>query len=265
MLQDDDQQLEILKELVYKHDGLDCRFYKQNYLKRRLAVRVRARGLHSFREYNELLQHDPGEFARLVDRLTINVSQFFRDPTVFQALQRSVLPALAMKPKISVWSAGCAAGEEPYSLSMLFAKAKGTLRRVSILATDIDTACLQRAQAGIYKDASIANVSPEYRRHYLEKVEEGWAVRPEIKSCVVFRRQDLTAKLPVAKFDLIVCRNVLIYFNRQLQERLYLDFHECLYPGGFLVLGKTEVLLSEYRQLYSVTDIGERIYQLRKP
>jgi len=134
-------------------------------------------------------------------------------------------------------------------------------RQVQILATDIDTVCLANAQAGVYKDTSIQEVPLLLRQKYLEHGPAGWAVTPKIKNSVTFMRLDLTGKMPLGSFDLIVCRNVMIYFNRQLQERLLREFHRLLYPDGFLVLGKTEVLLAECRVLFKPLNSIERVYQ----
>jgi len=264
MLKDEERQLEILKKVVFKHGGLDCQYYKENYLKRRLAVRMRATGAETYQEYTQLLQGDPEEYDRLLDRLTINVSHFFRDPATYRTLQRLVLPVLEKRGRARIWSAGCANGEEPYSLAMLFHERMPVGRQTRILATDIDTTCLARAQQGIYKDASVAEVPFLLRQQYLEQREGQWAVRPEIKAGVAFQRLDLTGSMPPGPFDMIVCRNVMIYFNRQLQEHLIREFHRLLLPDGFLVLGKTEVLLAECRCLYTSLDISERIYRCEK-
>jgi chemotaxis protein methyltransferase CheR len=265
MLNDEERQFEQLREYLHQIGGLDCRCYKINYLKRRLAVRMRATGLATYREYHELLGRDPTEYDKLLDRLTINVSQFFRDPEAFRALARQVLPILEKKGHANIWSAGCANGEEPYSLAMLFHERMPLGRQSRVLATDIDTVCLARAQTGRYKDASLADVPFLIRQKYLEHQGDLWTVHPEIKAGVAFERHDLTGDMPPGPFDLIVCRNVMIYFNRQLQERLLRAFHRLLLPEGFLVLGKTEVLLPECRTLYRSVDVSERIYQVREP
>ena len=261
MLNDEERQFELLKNQIQKHGGLDCHCYKENYLKRRLAVRMRATGLETYRRYLELLQSDAEEYGRLLDRLTINVSHFFRDPDTYQAINRSVLPVLEQRKQVRVWSAGCANGEEPYSLAMLINERIPLGRQAQILATDIDTVCLANAQTGVYKDTSIQEVPFLLRQKYLEHSSAGWAVAPEIKKGVTFTKLDLTGKMPVGPFDLIVCRNVMIYFNRQLQERLLREFHRLLHPDGFLVLGKTEVLLAECRVLFKTINVIERVYQ----
>jgi chemotaxis protein methyltransferase CheR len=197
--------------------------------------------------------------------LTINVSHFFRDPTVFSALNRLVMPELSKLPRVQIWSAACANGEEPYSLAMLCEDFKPSFPLYKILATDIDPTVLDRARKGTYKEASIVEVPSRLRQQYLVHEDEAWSVKPELKRRISFERNDLTGKLPSEVFDLIICRNVMIYFNRQLQERLLREFHQRLNPWGFLVLGKTEVMLSETRSLYQVLDVSERIYQRKAP
>lgn len=263
MLNDEERQLEQLKEFLHRIGGLDCRCYKTNYLKRRLAVRMRATGLTTYREYHDLLQRDPAEYDKLLDRLTINVSQFFRDPEVYRAITRWVLPVLEKKGRANIWSAGCANGEEPYSLAMLFHERMPLGRQTRVLATDIDTTCLARAQIGRYKETSLAEVPFLMRQRYLQLQDDLWTVDPSVRSGVTFQRHDLTGEMPPGPFDLVVCRNVMIYFNRQLQERLLRGFRDLLMPEGFLVLGKTEVLLPEFRSQYRTVDVSERIYQVQ--
>lgn len=262
---DEDRQFERLKDTIQQHGGLDCRCYKINYLKRRLAVRMRATGLTTYGEYNDLLRRDPKEYDILLDRLTINVSHFFRDLDTFKAVERQVLPELAKRRQIRIWSAGCANGEEPYTLAMLAEECLTVNRRYTILATDIDMGCLMNAQAGVYKETAMQEIPFSYRQKYFENRGESWAVVPKLKTNVSFTRLDLTGRLLPGPYDLIVCRNVMIYFNRQLQERLLKEFHQLLSPDGFLVLGKTEVLLAECRSMFRAVNLHERIYQYQEP
>jgi chemotaxis protein methyltransferase CheR len=261
---EDDRQLEQLIQLVYKRGGLDCQYYKTNYLKRRLAIRMRATGAKTFREYNIILRVDPEEYHHLLDRLTIHVSHFFRDAVMYKALSNTVVPELKKRNHIRIWSAGCANGEEPYSLAMLFYENKVRGKIVSILATDIDQACLSRAREGVYKESSLVEVAPEWRQRFFNHQGDQWVVSNELKEVVAFQPNDLTGALPAGPFDLIVCRNVMIYFTSQLQMQLLNQFYTLLSPGGYLVLGKTEVLLNECRDLYKIIDLSERIYQRRE-
>jgi chemotaxis protein methyltransferase CheR len=250
-------------QLVFRHMGLDCRHYKLAYLKRRMGIRMRATRRLTFEEYAQLLEQDPEEFAILLDRLTINVSHFFRDYNVFKQLSNLVVPRLRQKPPISIWSAGCANGEEPYTLSIMMQEAMPSYLPWEILATDVDPACLERAGRGVYKSQSLAEVPLNLKNRYFSGGEDQWHISPEIKKRVKFQLGDLTGSLPKGPFDLIICRNVLIYFVSELQERLYRNYYNILKPDGFLVLGKTETLLGDVRNLYQVVDLRERIFQKR--
>jgi chemotaxis protein methyltransferase CheR len=261
MVSEEERQLELVKDWVLKHGGMDCQYYKSNYIKRRVAVRMRATGRKTYHDYLAWLQQDPEEYGRLMDRLTINVSQFFRDPDTFRALSKHLEQSVGKKRELFFWSAGCANGEEPYSLAMLLNDVLPEGIRYSILATDIDVACLERAREGIYKSNSLVNVPLHLRNRYIRPQGDRWAVAPELRQRITFQRYDLTGRMPAGPFDVVICRNVLIYFNRQLQEKLFKQFHRLLQPRGLLVLGKTEVLLAESRYLFKILDISERIYE----
>jgi len=196
--------------------------------------------------------------------LTINVTAFFRDPGVYTLIKRKVLSQWQQQSRIRIWSAGCAHGQEPYSLAILLNEELPPLCHWSILATDIDPTVLEHARSGRYSADSIQPVQSDLRLQYFDFVGEERVVKPGIKRRIEFRQHDLTGKLPDERFDMIVCRNVLIYFISGLQERLFNGFHARLNPGGFLVLGKTETLLGDMRCWFDVIDIRERIYQRRE-
>jgi chemotaxis protein methyltransferase CheR len=262
-LTDDDRQFGKILQWLNERAGVDCQFYKINYLKRRLAIRMRATSSQYFSEYYDLLRREPEEYKLFLERLTIHVSHFFRDAAVYRVLAKAVLPELKKKERLRIWSAGCANGEEAYSLAMLFHDLVNAGKPVSILATDIDEACLARAREGIYKESSLQEVPPELRRRFFQPAGENWQVIPALRDTVRFQVNDLTGDLPPGPFDLIVCRNVMIYFTSPLQGHLMTRFHVLLRPDGFLVLGKTEVLLSEHRSRYRTVNLEERIYQVQ--
>lgn len=260
----EDRQFHYLLQAILRRAGLDASQYKISYLKRRLAVRMRATQKTNYADYRRLLETDPQEYAYLLDRLTINVSNFFRDPGVYGQIKRKVLSQWQHQPKLRIWSAGCAHGQEPYSLAILLGEGLPTICHWSILATDIDPTVLEHARTGRYSADSIQPVLPDLRQKYFEADGEERVVKMLLKRRIEFRQHDLTGALPDEKFDLIVCRNVLIYFVGGLQERLFSGFHARLNPGGFLVLGKTETLLGEMRRWFEVVDIRERIYRRRE-
>lgn len=261
MIYESQHQFEALLQLVLKEKGLDCRQYKISYLKRRLKVRMSAVQRTTYQAYRKLLEQDTEEYDRLLDRLTINVSQFYRDPSVYQQIKRVVIPAWRQCLEVRIWSAGCASGEEPYSLAMLLQEELPGICRAGILATDIDSVCLQRARDGVYKASALSALPLDFKLRYFRQENDTWMIKSELQRQIDFQRHDLTDKLPSGPFDMIICRNVLIYFVRALQERLFKEFHRCLAPGGFLILGKTETILGEMRDKYQSLDIRERIYQ----
>lgn len=262
-----------LTEKIARERRFGCASYKEKCLRRRIAVRMRARGVHSFEDYARLLDGDAVEYDRLMDALTINVTKLFRNWEVFQAIAERVVPALwaLPVPTIHVWSAGSSSGEEAYSLAALFhrhAAALGELprlaARVRVLGTDIDRESLAAAERATFDEAAFADTPAELRAEYFTPVPDTgrFAVVPEVRQLVRFERRDLINEAPPpGGFHLVVCRNVLIYFDRATQEMLFERFHEALVPGGFLVLGKVETLLGSARNKFAPVDARERIFR----
>jgi chemotaxis methyl-accepting protein methylase len=258
-----------LTEKIARDRGFGCASYKEKCLRRRIAVRMRARGVHTYHDYARVLDDDRAEYDRLLDALTINVTKLFRNWETYAAVADRVVPALwARHEALSVWSAGCSSGEEPYSIAALFhrhAEALGALdelpRRVQVLGSDIDARCLAEAERGTFEEGDFADTPPELRQRYFADTPP-FAILPEVKRLVRFEKRDLLAlSPPPGPHHLIVCRNVLIYFDRDTQERLFDRFHAALAPGGFLVLGKVETLLGAARSRFAVVDARERIYR----
>jgi len=266
----DDAGFLALTEKIARERAFGCASYKEKCLRRRIAVRMRARGVHRFADYAALLDRDAVEYERLIDTLTINVTKLFRNWSTFDAVARQVVPILwegSARP-IRGWSAGCSSGEEPYSLAILFhqhAAAHGEAAdasRVQVLASDIDRASLDAARRGQFAEAAFADTPIGIRRRYFS-VRPPFEVVPEIRPLVTFERRDLIVEPPPSGLHLIVCRNVLIYFDRVTQEKLFQRFYDALAPGGFLVLGKVETLLGPTRSLFSAVDPRERIFRRR--
>lgn len=261
---EDAAELQQLKRLVQHRLGLYCEGYKEPCLRRRIAVRMRARGLHRYSDYAALLERDHDEYHRLLDAVTINVSKFFRNNEVWHTIRTRVLPALfdLDVPQVRIWSAGCAGGEEPYTLAMLLvehAEAHGRtsdLERFDILGTDIDPRVLGTAVRGEYSDFSFSEIPAYARERYFDENR----VRDEIRSMVRFERLDLLKPEYPRDLHLIVCRNVIIYFARAVQHQLFGWFHEALVPGGFLVMGKVETLFGAAAPLFRPIASRERIF-----
>ena len=264
-------ELEALKEQIQRRSGLFCGGYKENCFRRRLAVRMRARGVHAYTEYARLLDTDPEEYARLLRAITINVSRFFRNPEVWAAVRDRVLPALKQLggPAVNFWSAGAAAGEEPYTLAILASEAARRGRgpateRVRILGTDIDPDALAAARRAVYPPLGLEDTDPAVRTRWFQSAPGG-TVRPleAVRRMVSFSRHDLLSDSYPRGQQLIVCRNAIIYFERAAQEAVLLRLMEALAPGGFLVLGKTESLVGRMGAELETVSVPARIYRRR--
>jgi chemotaxis protein methyltransferase CheR len=266
----EDEEFGALLAKISAERGFRCQSYKEKCLRRRIGVRLRARGVQGYAAYSQLLDGDTREYEKLLDTLTINVTKLFRNWETYERLASHVVPAVweGHSATVNVWSAGSSSGEEAYSLGVLMhrhAKSVGELGRLSrvrILGTDIDRASLAQAERGTFTEASFADTPPDLRASYFAPTPP-FAVDPAVAALVRFERRDLINEPAPSGQHLIACRNVLIYFDRDTQERLFLRFHDALVPGGYLVLGKVETLLGPTRQLFDPVDARERIFQRR--
>ena len=265
----DAQELQLLKEQIRRDVGFYCDGYKEHCLRRRIAVRMRARGLHTYADYAALLQTDAQEYQKLRDAVTINVSKFYRNPEVWRVLEHKVLPGLfAAERVVRIWSAGCAGGEEPYTIAMLLreyaARTAQTeaLARFDVLGTDIDRASLETAQRGEYGAFAFTDIAADVRQTWFEPPAYTKLV-PSIRQSVRFEQRDLITSDFGSGYDLIFCRNVVIYFERAVQDALFAKFHQALAPGGFLVLGKVETLFARSAALFAPVAQRERIFSKR--
>jgi chemotaxis methyl-accepting protein methylase len=268
----DDVAFARLIDSVSSAVGLALDAYKDKCIRRRVAVRMRACGARSYDEYRDLVERTPGELDLLRDALTINVTRFYRNPEAWNALATKFLPALwtANEGRLLAWSAGCASGDEPYTMAMLIAEQCRNaghpewLDRATVHATDVDRASLERARSGRYREDAFQDLPLPLRERYTERAGDERAVAQAIRQCVKVSELDLTGgRAPAAQFQLIVCRNVVIYFDRPLQERLFALFAGHLASDGLLVLGKVETLLGPARDRMELVDVRERIYRRR--
>jgi chemotaxis methyl-accepting protein methylase len=266
----DDPQLAALCKKIERDRGFFCSSYKDTCLRRRISVRMRIKGAATFDEYGLILDDDPLEYDRLIATLTINVSKFFRNPEIFASIATKVIPEITARsaPLIRVWSAGCASGEEAYSLAVLchqHLEHRGPANnkvRFDIIGTDVDADAISAARRGRYGEAAFADTTPAVRDTYFPLTDGLYTASSDLRQLVAFQKSDLLdgSRTP-SRFHLILCRNVIIYFRRQTQEWLLERFHELLLPGGFLVLGKVESLLGISRGLFSPVSAKERIYR----
>jgi chemotaxis protein methyltransferase CheR len=268
MVVSDDPGLAALLAQIAQARGLDCEAYKQSCLRRRLAVRMRARGAHTYADYARVLAADGGEYDRLLDALTINVTKFYRNHETWNALAERYLPEVwaARRGAVRCWSAGCASGEEPYTMAILLVECarqhgeRGPLQ-ARVDATDLDRVSLARAAVGRYRASAFEEMPPTLADRYCSSgdVRE---VAPAVRALVRFQQHDLLREpAPRPPYDFVLCRNVVIYFDRATQDRLFAEFADALAPGGILVLGKVETLLGAARGRLRLDDTRERIYR----
>ena len=257
-------------EKITRDRGFRCASYKDRCLRRRIAVRMRAKGAVTATDYAGVLDADPREYERLLRSLTVNVTKFFRNWETYAAIESKVIPALwerdGCEPRI--WSAGCSTGEEAYSIAILLHKhsmhtgQRERLEGLRIVGTDIDSECLAEAERGFYGESALSETPPELRASYFSHVAGLHTLVPEVRKLVKFEHGDLLgAQPPLEEVDLLVCRNVIIYFEREAQDALFSAFHRALAPGGFLVLGKVETLLGDARSLFAPVNARERIFR----
>ena len=267
----DDGALRALIEKVSRARGVCCEAYKEKCLRRRLAVRMRARAVHTFDEYSRVLDQDTREYDHLLDALTINVTKCYRNPETWDVLARTYLPPLwrARRGALRAWSAGCASGEEPYTLAVVLAeaaRAQGQSPQIAgcrIDATDVDRVSLERTRTAEFPATSFSEMPAVLVGRYFTPDVPRQPIA-ELRGLVHVARHDLTRDPPpFSAYDLIVCRNVVIYFDRPTQERLFATFAGALAPGGLLVLGKVETLFGPARDELILEDPRERVY--RKP
>lgn len=269
MIHGDDAGFRALMEKITRDSGFRCASYKDKCLRRRIAVRMRASGAVTAHEYAGILDADPREYDRLLRSLTVNVTKFFRNWDSYASVQDKVVPSLfEMGDEIRVWSAGCASGEEPYSVAMLMHKhavenrIEHRLEGVSIVGTDIDDDSLGAAERGIYGESALTETPRELRVRYFDEMAGLYSLIPVARKMVRFQRGDLLGDPPpLESVHLLLCRNVIIYFEREAQDALFAAFHRAMAPGGYLVLGKVETLLGEARSLFSPVNARERIFR----
>lgn len=266
-----DSAFDMIRSTLKDISGFNLDIYKDKCIRRRIAIRVRATHCRTGEEYGELLREKSGESDRLLKVLTIHVSQFFRNSPTFEKLKTDIMPYLlerrevGERDRLTFWSVGCASGEEPYSLALIlkeFYPREATRERIRILATDVDANVLDVARAGIYGEERIMEVQPASRERWFRCEEGKFHLLPEIKVMVDFEKRDLSDRETFPDCDLILCRNVLIYFERRHQERILNGFADVLGKGGILVMGKSETLFGAIRSRFQTVCPIERIYRV---
>ena len=264
-LQPSMEDLERLLTHLKETRGFDFTAYKRSTLARRIAKRMSALGVDSYAAYLDHLQVHPDEFTQLFNAILINVTSFFRDPDAFEYLRADIVPKIVDQSAggdIRIWSAGCASGEEPCSVAILFAEALGReafRERVKIYATDVDEEELTAARTASYSDGDVEHLPPEIRSRYFDHVGNRWLFTKELRRSIIFGRHDLLADAPISRVDLLLCRNTLMYFHREAQSTIVERFHYALRDSGILVLGKAEMLVN-FSDMFAPTELKQRVF-----
>jgi chemotaxis protein methyltransferase CheR len=258
-----------LKKEITKNLDFNCSHYTDSFLKRRVECRLRATSINNYTDYTSFLLDSSDEQKSLKKELTIHVTHFFRDISLWSFLENSVIPKLIEQKNelgqksIRIWSAGCSTGEEPYSISMLFHEVLGSnisKYDIRIHATDYDFATVSKARLGSYEKTQFTEINPDYVTKYFDVSGDSYKIKSHIKNLVDISQGDILSKDKPKNIDLIFCRNVVIYFDKEIKEELYVDFYDALNPQGFLVIGKTETLLGPAREKFKVFSVTERVF-----
>lgn len=241
---------EDFKKKVYDLTKIDLNSYKERQMKRRIDTLIAKNKYSGYDEYVAAIRKDKKMFEEFVNYLTINVSEFYRNPEQWKILEDEVFPELVKKygSGVRIWSAACSTGDEPYSLVMLLSKFM-PLNKIKVIATDIDDQVLDKARMGLYRAQSLKALPEEFKKKYFTKVgDSSYQICDEVKKCVDFMKHNLLKDPYPGRLNLIVCRNVVIYFTEDAKDVIYKKFYESLVPGGTLFVGSTEQIVN-YRDL----------------
>lgn len=247
MLENDNY--EKFKKDVLMLAKIDLNSYKEKQMRRRINTLITKNNIKTYDEYMALIKKDKDKFEQFINFLTINVSEFYRNPDQWKILENEVFPALIKKfgKNIKIWSAACSTGDEPYSLVMALSRHL-PLMNIKVIATDIDKQVLDTARMGLYNEKSIAAVPEDLKKKYFTKVGNSYQISDEIKKRVEFREHDLLKDAYPSGCNLIVCRNVVIYFTEEAKDQIYAKFQKSLVQGGVLFIGSTEQIMN-YKEL----------------
>jgi two-component system, chemotaxis family, CheB/CheR fusion protein len=262
-----DATLDALLGFVKESRGFDFTGYKRSTIQRRVAKRMAAVGAERSDDYLDYLELHSEEFAELFNTLLINTTGFFRDPQTWEYLATDIAPQLlAARPPegpLRVWCAGCASGEEPYTVAMVLARAMGDSafrERVKIYATDVDEEALDHARRGAYLPRQIEDVPHDALERFFERPDQRYVFRKDLRRCVIFGRNDLVQDAPISRIDLLVCRNTLMYFNAETQSQILRRFHFAVDDDGYLLLGKSEMLIT-HANLFAPVELKRRLFR----
>jgi len=243
---------EYFKAQVLKLTKIDLNAYKEKQMKRRIDTLIAKRKIEGYDAYVQALKTDKVIFDEFINYITINVSEFYRNPEQWELMDREMIPELISKfgNRLKIWSAACSTGDEPYSLVMALSR-HIPLNRIHILATDLDKQVIAKAKIGLYDAKSIASVPADLKEKYFTAIGPSFQISEEIKNCVEFREHNLLLDPYPSGYHMVVCRNVLIYFTDEAKEGVFQKFHQTLEPGGILFIGSTEQILNYKSMDYS--------------
>jgi two-component system CheB/CheR fusion protein len=263
---DGTRDFDALLDYLKRSRGFDFTGYKRASLTRRIHRRMQAVRVKTYGEFAQLLEQNPAEFDHLCNTVLINVTAFFRDGVPWDALTSEIVPRILESKRpddpIRVWSAGCASGEEAYTLAMVLAEPLGAdafRTRVKIYATDVDEQALTIARHATYDSKRVEGIPPELLERYFERQDGRYTFRKDLRRLVIFGRNDLVQDAPISRIDLLVCRNTLMYFNAATQAKILARFHFALSDTGYLFLGRAETLLS-HSESFAPVDLKRRIF-----
>jgi chemotaxis protein methyltransferase CheR len=241
-------------EKIKNKTGVDLSLYKEAQMKRRLTSLYEKKGYRSFQEFYEAIHVDKELLLEFLDRMTINVSEFYRNYKRWEVLEKKILPQIFKRVKQpKIWSAACSTGEEPYTIAMILSKFT-SLSNVQILATDIDEEAMKKAKLGVYTERSLHEVPSEMKNKYFTKEGNFYKISDEIKRSVHFKKMNLLADRFGGPYDLIICRNVLIYFTEEAKDQLYQKFSNSLNHEGIFFVGSTEQIFNVSKYGFQVED-----------
>lgn len=236
---------EKFKSEVLKLTKIDLNAYKERQMKRRIDSLITKNGYSGYEQYLEALRTDTERFEEFVTYLTINVSEFYRNPDQWKVMDQEIFPELIKKfgKKLKIWSAACSTGDEPYSLVMALSR-HVPLEMIHITATDLDKQIIAKAKVGLYSAKSVAAVPDDLKKKYFTQIGSSYQISDEIKSRVEFKEHNLLDDNYVTGYHMIVCRNVLIYFTEEAKEEVFRKFYKSIVPGGILFIGSTEQIIN---------------------
>lgn len=240
---------EKFKKDVYTLAKIDLNAYKEKQMRRRINTLITKNGIKTYDEYVALIKKDKEKFEQFINFLTINVSEFYRNPEQWKILENEVFPKLIQKhgKNLKIWSAACSTGDEPYSLVMALSR-HVPIENIKVIGTDIDKQVLDTARMGLYHEKSIAGVPDDFKKKYFTKVGNSYQISDAVKKRVEFKEHDLLKDPYPTGCHLIVCRNVVIYFTEEAKDEIYTKFYKSLTTGGVLFIGSTEQIMN-YREL----------------